>query len=323
MHVTRIPALDGIRGLAIILVVIGHLKLSVMQTAPQVGVTLFFVLSGFLITGILVRQADSGSVNIVHFYRQRARRLVPALFVMLAVAALLARENWWDRTWPALLYVGNWPLMTQGAGALGNLDHVWSLAVEEHFYLIWPFVIGLVSAQRRLKIIALLTVGLGLWRLGLISSGADWNRVYYGSDTNAFAILAGCLVAVGRFKTLTATAGVVALAGLIGIGMLPLGRLSAGLLYPAVLIAAVAVHVASSVSLPLVEMDWLRWFGTVSYGLYLWHVPIFDKFDTHRIWVLPVALLFAWLSWKLIEQPVLNRHAARQEHLPASGSAGF
>jgi peptidoglycan/LPS O-acetylase OafA/YrhL len=296
----HIPALDGLRGLAISMVIVGHLGIAALNPIAQLGVNLFFVLSGYLITGILTRQADEGGVSFLAFYRRRVRRLIPALLPMLGVAAILQGSNWWHQTWQALLYVGNWEPM-HGA-PLGNITHIWSLAVEEHFYLLWPLVIALIPARHRFKVVGLLTFAFAMWRIGLAASGAGGDRLYYGTDMNAFALLAGCLISIGRFPTLSRMSGYIATGAFFILGMF--GEMTAGMLIAAIPLATVMVYVASK-GLPVLEVSWIRWFGTVSYGMYLWHMLI------PPLWMIPGAVVAGWLSWRLIEQPIIEGRRPR------------
>jgi peptidoglycan/LPS O-acetylase OafA/YrhL len=299
---TRVPAIDGLRGLAIILVLLGHLNIPGLEGFAPLGVMLFFVLSGYLITGILTRQVDEGGVHFAEFYARRARRLFPALLPMVVVAAFLLGDGWWPQTWHALLYLGNLPLMR--GELLGNIGHTWSLAVEEHFYIVWPIVIALIPARQRFRVVAAAVLVFGAWRLGLIASGANVHRIYYATDTNAFPLLAGCLLSVGRFPRFSPITGVIA--SLAFVAVEAVGTTTLPLLFLSVPLAAVMVHVAST-GVPAFEIAWVRWLGSISYGIYLWHAPLFDQFDAHRPLVVPVVILIAWLSWKLLEEPILKR----------------
>jgi peptidoglycan/LPS O-acetylase OafA/YrhL len=150
-----------------------------------------------------------------------------------------------------------------------------------------------------------MAIAFGLWRLGLVATRADWARIYYGTDTNAYAILTGSFIAVARLPKLHPNAGLAAIAGLVWIGIRPWGAEAVGLSFVAVALAAVVVHVAA-ISLPALEMAWLRWFGTISYGLYLWHTPIMDAVQPPDRWrVVPLAVLMAWASWVWVERPIL------------------
>src|SRR5690606_14913209 len=134
----RIRALDGLRGMAVLLVVLFHADEAV--PGGSYGVTIFFVLSGYLITRLLAAERDAtGRVDYRRFFVRRARRLLPALLIVSATWALISGS--WRDTLPALLYVSNYS--TLSGGEWTPLHHTWSLAVEEHFYLIWPFLIGL------------------------------------------------------------------------------------------------------------------------------------------------------------------------------------
>ena len=311
---TRIPALDGLRGLAIILVLLGHMNIAGLEGFAPLGVTLFFVLSGYLITGILTRQADGGGVRFAEFYARRARRLIPALLPMLVVAAFLLGDGWWPQTWHALLYLGNLPLMR--GELLGNIGHTWSLAVEEHFYVVWPLVIALIPARQRFRVVGVAVLVFGAWRLGLIASGANVHRIYYATDTNAFPLLAGCLLSVGKFPRFSPMTGVIASVGFVAVEAV--GTTTLPLLFISVPLAAVMVHVAST-PLPLFEVAWLRWLGTISYGIYLWHAPLMQEFDAHRPLVVPLVILIAWLSWKLLEEPILNRRNPAHSQMDRRG----
>jgi peptidoglycan/LPS O-acetylase OafA/YrhL len=190
----RRPELDGLRGIAILLVVARHADTPGCASGGAIGVTMFFTLSGFLITSLLLEEsASTGRVDLAAFYRRRALRLFPALFACIAVTIVLAVLL---GTWiaseqmvaAALLYFGNWALIARAeAGVLG---HTWSLSVEEQFYVTWPLVLVLFGRSRRAVIWlagtgALVSVGL---RFKLYSGDTLW-RVAYGTDTKADALL--------------------------------------------------------------------------------------------------------------------------------------
>jgi peptidoglycan/LPS O-acetylase OafA/YrhL len=285
------PSLAGIRGLAILLVVAFHMDLPLRQGGP-VGVTVFFVLSGFLITSLLIREADrTGGVDLRGFYARRVRRLFPALvvavLVILSVAALAGRIG------PvatdsvlALTYLSNWARAT-GDG-MGLWNHAWSLGIEEQFYLVWP--IGFIALRRfaaptSWRFIApllILAVSSGLLRVALLVSGASGDRVYFGSDTRAEAILAGCVLAC-----LFARPGGVTVPRWLGpVSMVALLALASfdkepapwpGALYSLVAVASCGLIAAAMQP----GRQWLGlssrlmvWLGERSYSLYIWHVPV-------------------------------------------------
>jgi peptidoglycan/LPS O-acetylase OafA/YrhL len=231
------PALDGVRAVAITLVVLCHYPWGAKHYGGSLpfhggglGVEVFFVLSGFLITTLLLQEYRShGSVSIRAFYARRAFRLLPALAVLLAVVSLMYLAD--DPKAPTLggifgiaFYVANWVQIHGvhgiGGGPLGIAGAAWSLAVEEQFYILWPIVLLLLLRGRlRLRAIALVTsIGIvasaawcaWLWHRGLAPPNANpwvsvhlrvvtWYRVYYGSDTGADALLVGCLTAILAF----------------------------------------------------------------------------------------------------------------------------
>jgi peptidoglycan/LPS O-acetylase OafA/YrhL len=209
------PGLDGLRGLAVLAVIAYHAGVPFAQRGGAIGVTLFFVLSGYLITTLLLREiAASSRVRLVNFYARRALRLLPAM--VLVVAAVSVYAVWFApagqgdqhlRAVPyVLLYLGNWYRAFHGFGSLGALDHTWSLSVEEQFYLLWPPVVVVVllaarvRRRWRVRLLAVALVGsvlplvvrLLLWA-GPATSGA---RVYNGTDTIADALMMGCALAL-------------------------------------------------------------------------------------------------------------------------------
>lgn len=328
-------ALDGLRGIAILLVFAFHLPLQIFR-AGSYGVILFFVLSGFLITTILLRELDdTGSVNLRRFYARRARRLIPALllvivgYLVLELTVLDEPNRWWERTWPVLAYVSNYSAV---AGVnLVHLAHTWSLAIEEHFYLLWPAILVLLlPRRRRFQIAAGLAVGFMLWRLGLLATGARDARVYFATDTNVFAPLLGCALAIGfhekRLPALSSNSNVSALstAALIAVANLPVDFTDRRLLWGAVpigLLGVVAIHAALQRPSAWLENRVLRWFGTISYGLYLWHYMLISL-PWERLPLPPLLgmtatpIALAWLSWKFVEAPLLHRRQTTRRSAP-------
>ena len=353
-----IAGLDGLRALAVLAVVAYHVGLGWAQ-GGLLGVGIFFTLSGYLITDLLLaEQAAAGRLRLLSFWQRRARRLLPALFVMLAVVAawvaLLQRSQL-----PALRgamaaaagYVSNWWLIAQNSSYFARfaaptpLGHLWSLAVEEQFYLIWPWLIllGLFltrrlgdQARRRwltagTLVLAAASVAV---MVALYRPGYDPTRVYDGTDTRAFGLLIGAALALARprrsmpagpgrrSRLLLDGAGA---AGLVVIAVL-IWRTSeySPFLYRGgmVLLSAATAAVVLAVSSPASRLErvlgWrpLRWIGVRSYGIYLWHYPIIvlttpaNGQETLLRGTAQVAasVVVAGLSWRLIEEPV--RHGA-------------
>jgi peptidoglycan/LPS O-acetylase OafA/YrhL len=324
------PALDGLRAVAITLVVCLH-----SWTTPkggELGVDLFFVLSGFLITRLLMEEhRATGTFSLRSFYKRRVRRLMPALLVMLTVSNLVALASGNDRllfpTLAGLTYTTNLLAATHHYTGSGGLEHLWSLAEEEQFYLLWPSVlIVLLRFRRRIVITVLLVVFAAAvaHECWLVLHGADGARLGNGPDTRADGLIAGCLLAVSWEFVSSRVAGalVVALAPLayVAIVDVPVGtpQLNLGLL------AAVAVFFAAIVRLaidpgPLAWMLGLppfRFLGRISYSLYLWHPPIFAAFGVAtaavdvKLGAIALSLLVAAASYRLIEQPF--RHRSRR-----------
>jgi peptidoglycan/LPS O-acetylase OafA/YrhL len=320
----HIKALDGLRGIAVAAVVVYHFAPDV---APGgfLGVDLFFVLSGFLITSLLVNEwRGSRRIAFAAFWMRRARRLLPALFLILAVVGLYellvanqvdAHHVASDGLWSAF-YLANWHFIASGQSYIQQflftepspLRHMWSLAIEEQFYLVWPlvvFAIGAIAARggaslrgqdrrfRRYLLFTCVVLGIASFvrMLTLFEPGADPSRVYYGTDSRAFIVLIGALVGVLSAGVPTVRVGnrrfAVLLAGLAGatalvVAMATLHTDSAFLYrggYGLIGIVMAVVLVAAAQPGPNVIAVGLRWrplvgLGLISYGVYLWHWPI-------------------------------------------------
>ena len=356
----HLPGLDGLRAIAVIGVLLYHAGVNWIP-GGFLGVDLFFVISGFLITSLLLAEADDlGRISLKRFYGRRARRLLPALAVMLAVVATFmaiffrgdlgqARgdvvaaagyfSNWWYLLHHRSYFVA--------AGRPSPFQHLWSLAVEEQFYLVWPLVlIALLGFRARLRwIVAVALVGaLGsaFWMRTLAVRGnvpfdTDSSRLYYGTDTHASALLLGAataavMAAVASRRTVTLPAvarhaiDVVGVAGLLSLGwsMHAVGYYMPALYRGGFLVfAAVAAIVVAIASAPggwlgrVLDVPPMRWIGLRSYGFYLWHWPVFVYTRPGLDWPLhggvalgvrlAIVVVLTELSYRFVEVP-LRRH---------------
>ncbi len=355
-----IPGLDGLRAISVCAVLLYHADVSWMP-AGFLGVDVFFVISGYLITSLLLAEhRNRGGIAIGTFYLRRARRLLPALFLVLGCVSLYSVILLPDEVRAlradvvsALTYVTNWWQIAQeqsyvaAQGRPPLLRHLWSLAVEEQFYLVWPMLLfGMLKLWkgRRTPMVAATLAGILLSFLTMVvlASGHDYtivdpSRVYLGSDTRVFTMLIGALLAmVWSPWRLSPRIPPAARTVLDAIGSASLVLLVAmfatahyqsnflfrgGFLLVALLAAitiAVAVHPASRVGSVLLGTQPLRWIGERSYGIYLWHWPIFmvtrPGLDIglrgwpNTVLRLALTLAVAEASYRFIEEPI--RHGA-------------
>ena len=348
-----IKEIDGLRALAVIMVLAYHLKMPFAKSG-LLGVTVFFVISGYLITGILINEIEeSGGVDLKNFWLRRIRRLLPAVrsmaVVMIFVSAVVNRvvftkgcndllsavfgyNNWWQ-IFRKVSYFEN-------AGAPSPFTHCWSLAIETQFYLIYPILLILLSkARNRGKVFATVTAVLAMISVVLMgvlySPDGDPSRVYYGTDTRAFSLLIGALAAIQKeyhiIKVklrgkLWAVIGSISVLILIGMMML-ISSYSSFLYYGGQAIVSVlaafvvyAVTVSRSLLNIILDSSILKWIGDRSYSIYLWHYPIIvlmsgGKRAAWWVGILEVVLSvgFAELSYRFIETPV--RHGIIGEYI--------
>ena len=396
VELSHYAGLDGVRGIAVAAVLLYHGGVA-WADGGFLGVEVFFVLSGFLITSLLLAEwTRSSAISLGAFWARRARRLLPALFCLVAVIGLYYAVAGSAQAIPglkgdgisALTYYSNWHQIAAGTsyfaatGPVSPLEHTWSLAIEEQFYLVWPIVLGGVlwlanrvtrrasdpagrpsdaaGGASRLPLLVL----FGVTVMGAIASAVDTailfaggrnlNRVYYGTDTRAASLLIGAALAIGfalwragreRAAFDRARPGAVGVLGskLVGAGasrVAGAGALfaligvlaaiatvhgSAGWLYPYGLLAldaAVALLIVAAVALPaslaarLLALGPLRALGKISYGLYLWHFPLFLWLSAGAVGMsgsrlllvrLAATLAVSTASYFLIEQPIRQR----------------
>ena len=319
------PELDGLRGIAVLSVMAAHYGVPWAQNG-WLGVDLFFVLSGFLITSILATEWQRfGAIDFRAFYMRRALRLFPALWLMLGVVGLFVPFEYIAST---LLYVNNWAIGLEVLPLTPWLGHVWSLAIEEQFYLIWPLVLVLLLRRFSPRKVALATLVLGIacagWRVVLIAGGVSSGRVYYGTDSHADGILLGSALGIALVFDLLPQiprlniVSVAAVAALLVIGLLPVMPYAMYAWYaqPVANVAGLGVILAvirGSGLLPrLLRLRPLVFVGTISYGLYLWNVPILMLPSNSSIISsaevkLVLTVVVVLLSYRYVERPLLRR----------------
>ncbi len=354
------PGLDGLRAIAVLSVIAFHLEFGWAQ-GGLLGVGIFFTLSGYLITDILLSQLSArGKIKLPAFWAARARRLLPALFLMLAIVVAWVTifgpaqtQQFRDSVVAAVFYVNNWQQIFGDVSyfarfeAPGPLNHLWSLSVEEQFYIFWPFLLLLGTKlvhERPLPSgvrprLALLTIGLAFVSVILMAvlyhPSLDPSRVYYGTDTRASELLFGCALAMvwpsrrlshritpGARNTLDGL-GVVGL--LVIVAMVSQTEELSEFLYRGgfVLLSLATVLMLAPLTHPacrlgaIVGCRPLRWVGVRSYGIYLWHAPIIVLTNpsaqpgpsaTRALLQVAATFAAAALSWKLVEEPI--RHGA-------------
>ncbi len=344
----HVPALDGLRGLAVLAVLLFHQQ--GLLPGGYLGVDLFFVLSGYLITSLLVAERErTGAIDLKQFWVRRARRLLPALLAMFPALAVYARTvaqttelaSLRADAIATLAYVANWRAIFARRSywemftAPSPLEHTWSLAIEEQFYVVWPLVVALAFRASRGRVRPLFagTIVLGVasaLAMAALYDGGDTTRVYLGTDTRGAAILFGAALALSGFTASPAArhpaldvAGVIAAAGLGWAFAVLEGE--ADFLYrggfwltelAALVLIACAVGREQGVVARVLAVAPLRGLGTISYGVYLWHWPVYVVVSEARVHLhggfllalrLALTLGIALLSYRFLERPIRER----------------
>lgn len=349
----RFAGLDGLRAIAVITVIVFHLVPGALP-GGYLGVDIFFVISGFLITALLVREHGKyGKIRLVDFWRRRARRLLPALVLLVLACcsvALIAGGNVLIGLGRQVLGAGtfssNWLSISQDVSYFSETNpelfrNLWSLAVEEQFYLIWPLAIMALLFVRstviRCIIVGALAVSSAIAMALIYLPGGDATRVYYGTDTHSFGLTIGAVLAIASRTWWSSSAGwprwlrrALQAAGVAAIG----GLLLASFLLPAdadftyqgglVIVAALCALAIAAAIMPgsrlgqVLDIGPMRWVGERSYGLYLWHWPVFVltvallpnfALDGASAWALGgialvITVVAAALSYRYVEQPI-------------------
>jgi peptidoglycan/LPS O-acetylase OafA/YrhL len=320
------PALDGLRGIAIALVVVSHVH---WVPGGYLGVDVFFVLSGFLITTLLLEEWGlTGAVRLRAFYLRRVRRLLPTLLALLAILALLAAaaatsgdtaiaRSWSTSIAACLLYVANiW--RATGHPLIGPLTQMWSLAEEEQFYFFWPPLLMLLL--RRGVGLRGLAVGLGTVTLAVMVWRAHIGpgpRSYFSPDTHCDPLLIGCLLGVLRYgRMLPRVPGGIAVLACVAlaadVAVAASAQLTQWFVFPVAGLATAAVIAAAlqgSWLTRLLSFKPLVGLGVISYSLYIWQGLGFSIQGVpggRTTEILPTVFV-AWLSYRFVERPFRRR----------------
>jgi peptidoglycan/LPS O-acetylase OafA/YrhL len=344
--VKRVAALDGVRGIAIAAVV--GLHAFNWPSNGGRGVDIFFVLSGFLITSLLMNeQAASGSVSFRSFYGRRARRLVPALLLVVAAYVAVSVATAHRVGHPALAgliaasFTTNLFASSGHQSLAGALGPTWSLSAEEQFYLIWPAVLLLALRGRRpaaIRVLVLAIVAVTIEQELLAATGASSWRLTFAPDTRSVGLAVGCLAALcvpelGRLRRGAGSLAVALSLGFVGLGLsfqsvAPYRRGGLTVFCAAVAVLVVYAAHGSSVATRALSFAPLVGLGRISYSLYLYHLPILLGFGaissgsvSRKILAIELSVLAAALSFRYIEQPILRRGGRSSPHPPRTTEA--
>jgi peptidoglycan/LPS O-acetylase OafA/YrhL len=361
----HVVGLDGIRGVAVLLVFISHFHwilspdpfltkvtpwhfINRTFEAGFMGVDIFFVLSGFLITSLLMKDRSTNQKNLFRrFYRRRALRLLPALYALLLADFFVSRwENFpgdiqWRTTWHAILFLNNWNIVNNFGEAQNDLGHLWSLGIEEQFYLIWPLTIWLLAklkipSKMMIPLILFASLVVMVHRTSLWNDGTSWIILYIRTDTRLDSLLIGAMFAYAyrHYQVPSKILNSVATLSFLGLVYIKYVLDKSPFIFEmgwtiiALLAGFIILSVVEGVFFVQKVFTWrpLTIIGKVSYGLYLWHMPIFLLFGRHvtsgsrplRLLIgIILASVVTSLSWFFIEKPFLNLKDPRHGNVPA------
>ena len=348
---THIKALDGLRAVAVLIVMFHHLDLLIPDKkeffkAGYLGVDVFFVLSGFLITSVLLKEHSKfENINLKNFFLRRTLRLIPAYWFFLAVlyvfgnyllvpdsAAFIYGYN--NFFW-AFFYLTNWHRIISDGTVTGNLNHTWSLSIEEQFYIFWSLVLFLAFREKKTRPqvfgIALgITVVLIFWQLFRAITKTEFDTIYYSTDLRMDAIMIGCvlsflyywkLIPQGftdsmKFKMMSLASLITSIFILFNFAY---GDMTLFYGFKSLFSINIAVIILWLITqknhfiVKLLETRLLCWIGTISYPLYLWHYlcyetgrKYFDSVSLQIIFGLSISFIIASFSYYLIEKPFLR-----------------
>jgi len=351
--------IDGLRAIAVLSVIVYHLGLSGAISGGFVGVDVFFVISGYLITGILQAEVDRGQLKLAEFYHRRVRRIFPALFVVhvfcLVVSAILlfpveTKQVGRDVLW-SLAFLSN-VVYARAAGYFDQaskadpLLHTWSLSVEEQFYIALPMLLWILARTRpRVRIVVLASLAMVSFAVSVHTVGVDARQAFYSVQSRAWELLAGSLLALGAVPSVRGRWLAEAL-GAIGLGLIVFAivaiRTSTPFpgywALPPCLGALAILHSGAEIrtfTARLLGSAPLRWIGLASYSLYLWHWPLIAFYNARhevlttpaRCIILGLTVAISVLSYRYVERPFrrkpYRRNARAALLIAASGMASI